>query len=149
LAGGPLAYGYVLDPLIFVDVHGLAALFQTGTCGSLQQVGDNLQAHELVRHEMLVQQGLASKNNRLSGNPSIALDNAHHTKVNGAYWQEAQIRSNQSLGRNEFHPNMKRELDITQGGLRKAGVSASVARRLRKESEKFLERLKKEKKSCS
>ena len=36
--------------------------------------------------------------------------------------------------------NLKRELDITQGGLRKAGYPASQARKLRKEAEKFYER---------
>lgn len=32
------------------------------------------------------------------------------------------------------------ELDITQGGLRKAGYPASQARKLRKEAEKFYKR---------
>jgi len=126
----------------------LADLFQLGTYGSLNgpaHVGDNLQAHELIRHEYLHQQGLASKSGRLSGNPSIALDNAHHTRKGRAHWHEAQIRKSQGLGKNDFHSSFKRELDITQGGLRKAGIPASRARKLRKQAEKFYKKLQKQK----
>ena len=140
LDGGLSLYEYVTDTANWADPLGLAVPFELGTYGSLNgssHVGDKLQAHELLRHEYLVQQKLASKANRLSGNPSIALDNAHHTQVGGAHWHEAQLRAKQGLGRNDFHPSLKRELDITQGGLRKAGVKASTARKLRKQSEKF------------
>ena len=141
LAGGnPTLYGYVYNTLGEVDPFGLAYLFQTGTYGSLNgkiHVGDGLQAHELLRHEYLVQKGMTSKGVRLWGNPSMALDPAHHTKVGGAHWHEAQIRKTQGLGRNQFHPDLKRELDITQGGLRKSGVPASKVRKLRKDAEKF------------
>jgi RHS repeat-associated protein len=146
LAGGMAFYGYVHDSNSWVDPFGLAELFDLGTYGSLNgtsNVGDNLQAHELIRHEYLHQQGLATKGGRLSGNPSIALDNAHHTKTGGAHWHEAQIRKSQGLGKNQFHSSFKRELDITQGGLRKAGIPASLARKLRKQSEKFYKNLKK------
>lgn len=123
-----------------MDLFGLAYLFQRGTYGSLNggiHIWDGLQAHELIRHEYLVQQGLTSKTVRLRGNPAIALDNAHHTRVGGAHWYEAQIRKLQGLEYNQFHSNFKRELDITQGGLRKAGVPASQVRRLRKDAENF------------
>lgn len=56
---------------------------QLGTYGSLNggaNVNDNLQAHELGRHEYLVQKGLANKNCRDADNPSIALDLYHHTR---------------------------------------------------------------------
>ena len=62
---------------------------------------------------------LFEDNERLSGNPSIALDNAHHTRRGGAHWFETQIRRRFGLGKNEFHASIKRELDITQGALRK------------------------------
>ncbi|MDE6233412.1 MAG: RHS repeat-associated core domain-containing protein, partial [Lachnospiraceae bacterium] len=142
LAGGnPTVYGYVFNTLCEIDPLGLANLFQAGTYGGLNggvHVGDGLQAHELIRHKYLVKQGLTTKNVRLAGNPSVALDCAHHTKVNGAHWYEAKIREEiYGLKSNEFHPVFKRELDITQGGLRKAGYPASQARKLRKEAEKF------------
>lgn len=45
----------------------------------------------------------------------------YHTQVGGAHWHERHIRSTlYNLGENEFHKNIKRELDITQGALRKA-----------------------------
>ncbi len=146
LAGNnPTLYGYVNNPLVEIDPYGLAKLFQLGTYRSLNgksNIGDGLQAHELIRHEYLYQQGLAKKHGRLGGNPSIALDNPHHTQVGGAHWHERQIRSTlYNLGENEFHQNIKRELDITQGALRKAGVPASRVRELRKESEKFYKNL--------
>lgn len=144
LAGGnPTLYGYVYDTLCELDPFGLAILFETGTYGGLNSsvhVGDGLQAHELIRHKYLVQKKLTSQRVRLSGNPAIALDKVHHTRVGGAHWWETQIRKSQGLGRNQFHPNLKRELDITQGGLRKAGYPASQARKLRKEAEKFYKR---------
>jgi len=138
--GNPTVYGYVHDTNVWIDLFGLANLFQLGTYGSLNSVahmGDGLQAHELLRHEYLVQNGITTKNLRMPSNPSIALDNAHHTRVGGAHWHEAQIRTSQGLGRNQFHANLKRELDITQGGLRKSGVPASRARKLREEAEAF------------
>ena len=122
---------------------------QLGTYGTLNGSGhtnDDLQAHELIRHEYLVQKGLASNKFRDADNPSIALDLDHHTRgpqkdtrgIGGAHHHEARIRQSQGLGKNEFHPDSKRELDITQGGLRKAGVPASRARKLRKQAEEFL-----------
>ena len=141
LAGGnPTLYGYVWNPLADIDPWGLANLFQMGTYGELNgklHIGDGLQAHELIRHEYLVQKGMTSKNVRLSGNPSIALDLSHHTRKGGAHWYEAQIREAQGLGSKQFHSNFKRELDITQGALRKSGVPANRVRKLRKEAEKF------------
>ena len=56
-----------------MDPWGWAKLFALGTYGELNgsvHVGDQLQAHELLRHEYLKQQGLANTS-RLSGNPSI------------------------------------------------------------------------------
>jgi uncharacterized protein RhaS with RHS repeats len=151
LAGNnPTFYGYVKDANVWIDAFGLANLFEIGTYGSLNggsNVGDALQAHELLRHEYMVQQGLTTKEIRLSKNPSIALDNAHHTRVGGAHWHEARIRASQGLGKNQFQTTLKRELDITQGALRKSGVSASQARRLRKQSEKFHKQQTKLKKS--
>ncbi|WP_374489827.1 RHS repeat-associated core domain-containing protein, partial [Zoogloea sp.] len=150
LLGGMNVHAYAPNPVEWVDPLGLAKLGQIGTYGELNSsahVGDGLQAHELLRHEYLVQKGLANKDCRDTGNPSIALDLDHHTRspsrdtrgVGGAHYHEMQIRLAQGLGRNEFHADSKRELDITQGALRKAGISASQARRLRKESSKFLE----------
>ncbi len=65
-----------------MDPWGWAKLFALGTYGELNgsvHVGDQLQAHELLRYEYLKQQGLANTS-RLSGNPSIALDLDHHTR---------------------------------------------------------------------
>jgi hypothetical protein len=104
-----------------------------------------LQAHELLRHEYLVQQNLAEKRIRLAGNPSIALDLDHHTRgplkdargIGGAHWHESQIRESQGLSRNEFASSLKRELDITSGALRKSGVPKSRVKALRKMAKKF------------
>ena len=77
LMGGSNVFQYAPNPVGWIDPFGLAKLFETGTYGSLNggdHVGDGLQAHELIRHEALVQNGLAQKSTRLSGNPSIALD---------------------------------------------------------------------------
>ncbi|HEK1189485.1 TPA: RHS domain-containing protein [Proteus mirabilis] len=147
LAGGINLYAYAPNPLTWVDPWGWAKLFALGTYGELNgsvHVGDQLQAHELLRHEYLKQQGLANTS-RLSGNPSIALDLDHHTRgplkdtrgIGGAHWHEAEIRANQGLGKNEFASTLKRELDITSGGLRKSGVPASRVKQLRQEALKF------------
>lgn len=141
-------YRYVLNPTAWIDPEGLASLFELGTYGELNgasHVGDNLQAHELLRHEYLVQQNLAEKGSRLAGNPSIALDLDHHTRgplkdtrgIGGAHWHETQIRESQGLGRNEFAPSLKRELDITSGALRKSGVPSSRVKQLKRLAKKF------------
>ncbi|WP_434527274.1 RHS repeat-associated core domain-containing protein [Photorhabdus asymbiotica] len=147
LAGGLNLYQYAPNPMSWIDPLGLAKLFELGTYGELNgpaHVGDKLQAHELLRHEYLREQGLAG-NSRLSGNPSIALDLDHHTRgpqkdtrgVGSAHWHENQIRASQGLGKNEFASTPKRELDITSGGLRKSGVPASRVKQLRNQARKF------------
>ncbi|WP_290004285.1 RHS repeat domain-containing protein [Faucicola atlantae] len=161
LMGGSNVFQYAPNPTQWIDPFGLAKLFETGTYGSLNggdHVGDGLQAHELIRHEALVQNGLAQKSTRLSGNPSIALDLDHHTRgplkdsrgIGGAHYHEAEIRQTQySLGKNDIHPSMKREMDITQGSLRKAGVPTPIVKRLRKEANKFYRELLKKKSKCT
>ena len=153
LNGGPNLYAYVPNPSVWMDPLGWAALGQLGTYSGLtgnSHVGDSLQAHELIRHEYLKQLGLASKA-RLANNPSIALDLDHHMRgpgtdtrgIGGAHHHEAEIRRTRyGLGRNEFHANSKIEFDITQGGIRKAGIPASQVRRLRKLSDKYFRNLK-------
>ena len=161
LMGGSNVFQYAPNPTQWIDPFGLAKLFETGTYGSLNggdHVGDGLQAHELIRHEALVQNGLAQKSTRLSGNPSIALDLDHHTRgplkdsrgIGGAHYHEAEIRQTQySLGKNDIHPSMKRDMDITQGSLRKAGVPTPIVKRLRKEANKFYRELLKKKSKCT
>ncbi|EKT4525023.1 RHS domain-containing protein, partial [Pseudomonas putida] len=148
LDGGMNFYKYAPNPFGWVDPLGLANLFELGTYGGLNgdlHVRDKLQVHELLRHEFLVQQEVATKATRLSGNPSIALDLDHHTRgpakdtrgIGGAHWHETQIRAGQGLGKNDFASSLKRELDITSGALRKAGVPASRVKALKKQAEKF------------
>ncbi len=146
--GGVNLYRYATNPIAWIDPKGLASLFELGTYGELNgptHIGDGLQAHELLRHEYLVQQNLAEKGSRLAGNPSIALDLDHHTRgplkdtrgVGGTHWHESQIRESQGLGRNDFAPSLKRELDITSGALRKSGVPSSRVKQLKKMAKKF------------
>ncbi|KAA4737642.1 RHS repeat-associated core domain-containing protein, partial [Bacteroides fragilis] len=147
-------YAYVDNSNLEIDIWGLVSvLFQCGTYGSLQPSGPGLQAHEIMRHKYLQSQGLAS-GNRLADNPSIALDMDHHRRKpsvrpdgsmskGGAHYHETIIRAKYGLGSNEFHQNHKIEMDITQGALRKAGIPASVARKLRKDADRFYKKLKK------
>ena len=61
-----------------------------------------------------------------------------------------EIRQTQySLGKNDIHPSMKRDMDITQGSLRKAGVPTPIVKRLRKEANKFYRELLKKKSKCT
>jgi hypothetical protein len=72
-----------ISPTGWIDPEGRASLFELGTYVELNgptHIGCGLQAHELLRHEYLVQQNLAEKGLRLPGNPSIALDLDHHTR---------------------------------------------------------------------
>ena len=82
----------------------------------------------------------------------------HHTRgplkdsrgIGGAHYHEAEIRQTQyNLGKNDIHPNMKRDMDITQGSLRKAGVPTPIVKRLRKEANKFYRELLKKKSKCT
>ena len=54
----------------------------------------------------------------------------------------------QDLGRNQMHTDLRREIDIAQGGLRKIGTPKAQRKRLRNESKKFLRKLKKAGKKC-
>ena len=54
----------------------------------------------------------------------------------------------QALGKNQMHTDLRREIDIAQGGLRKTGTPKVQRKRLRNESKKFLRKLKKAGKKC-
>ncbi|MBI0005063.1 RHS domain-containing protein [Gilliamella sp. W8126] len=153
LLGGFNLYQYAPNGFTWIDPLGLAALYDIGTYGSLngtKHVGDNLQAHELIRHEYLKQLGLADKA-RLSSNPSIALDLDHHTRnpskdsrgIGGVHYHEAQIRAEKGLGPNQFASTIKEELDITSEALRRAGVPEEKIGILRKKSERFYKKISK------
>ena len=163
LFGGDNLYQFAANIRAWVDPLGLANLFDIGTYGSLNSsthAGDGLQAHELIMHETLVQSVYTTKNNRLSQNPAIALDLNHHTRgltkdtrgIGGTHYHEAAIRrfhcSHYGLGKNQMYTDLRREIDIAQGGLRKSGTPKAQRKRLRNESKKFLRKLKKAGKKC-
>ncbi|MGR2821234.1 RHS repeat-associated core domain-containing protein [Vibrio vulnificus] len=152
-AGGLRPQAYVFNPLEWVDPLGLASLFDLGTYSGLNggaHVGDGLQAHELIRHEFLKQQGLAG-DSRLGGNPSIALDLDHHTRgprkdsrgIGGVHYHENIVRGEHGLGKNEFKSTIAEELDITSEAMRRAGVPEESVSQLRKNSEEFYEQISK------
>ena len=131
----------------WVDPLGLACLFELGTYGSLngqEHVGDNLRAHELIRHEFLKQQVIAG-DTRLADNPSIALDLDHHTRgpkkdtrgVCGVHYHEAKVRAEHGLGRNEFKNTLGEELDITCEAMLRAGIPKDKVSLLREMSTSF------------
>ena len=47
-----------------------------------------------------------------------------------------------------MHTDLRREIEIAQGGLRKTGTPKAQRKRLRNESKKFLRKLKKAGKKC-
>ncbi|MFY3328545.1 RHS repeat domain-containing protein [Vibrio fluvialis] len=152
-AGGLRPQAYVFNPLEWVDPLGLASLFDLGTYSGLNggaHVGDGLQAHELIRHEFLKQQGLAG-DSRLGGNPSIALDLDHHTRgprkdsrgIGGVHYHENIVRGEHGLGKNQFKSTIAEELDITSEAMRRAGVPEESVSQLRKNSEEFYEQISK------
>lgn len=128
---------------------GLAALGQLGTYGSLNggdNVGDNLEVHELVRHEALVQMGCANKRRRNRDNSSIAVDPTTHDMIHANENALAQQHLGLDPNKFNFDPQTggpsKRQMDVWQGALRKAGLSAAQSRRLRGSSIKYLKSLK-------
>ncbi|MDP2571933.1 RHS repeat-associated core domain-containing protein [Vibrio penaeicida] len=152
-AGGLRPQAYVHNPMDWVDPLGLASLFDLGTYSGLNggaHVGDGLQAHELIRHEFLKQQGLAG-DSRLGGNPSIALDLDHHTRgprkdsrgIGGVHYHENIVRGEHGLGKNQFKSTIAEELDITSEAMRRAGVPEESVSQLRKNSEEFYEQISK------
>jgi len=147
-AGGTNFYQYASNPVIWIDPLGLAADGQLGTYGSLNggsNVGDQLEVHELVRHESLVQMGCANKRRRNKANPSIAIDPTRHDAIHSN--ENALARTHLGLGVNEFDFDpatgkpSKRQMDVWQGAIRQSGISASQARRLRKRSSQYVNSL--------
>lgn len=147
-AGGTNFYQYASNPVIWIDPLGLAADGQLGTYGSLNggsNVGDQLEVHELVRHESLVQMGCANKRRRNKANPSIAIDPTRHDAIHSN--ENALARTHLGLGVNEFDFDpatgkpSKRQMDVWQGAIRQSGISASQARRLRKRSGQYVNSL--------
>ena len=79
---------------------------------------------------------------RMRNNPSIALEKGRHdlAHANEVSLSQTHLGTN---GRNQFQfgadgKPSKQQLDVWQGALRKSGVSAAQAKRLRKKSEQFL-----------
>lgn len=147
LAGGVNLFQYAPNSTGWVDPVGLAAAGQLGTYGGLTgtaNAGDKLDAHELIRNKALEQMG-CKNGARMDENPSIALSRGQHVDV---HRQEAAL-SLEHLGTNgknqfQFDANgkpSKQQMDVWQGALRKAGMSPSQAKRLRKQSNAFLKNL--------
>jgi RHS repeat-associated protein len=147
LDGGFNLFVYGPNPVVWLDPYGLAAAGQLGTYGSLNggtNVGDKLGAHELVRHEALVQMECTSKRSRMGDNPSIALDSTMHGAAHGN--ENALANAHLGNGVNQFQFGVdgkptKQQMDVWQGALRKSGVGAAQAKRLRKNSDAFLKSL--------
>ena len=145
LLGGENLFAYGPNPITWLDPYGLASHGQLGTFGDLSnQTGDKLDAHELVRNKALEQMGCA-KGLRMNANPSIATPRSQHVNIH-------RIESDLSKtylgtnGKNEFQFGLdgkptKQQMDVWQGALRKSGIGAAQARRLRKRSAKFLKNL--------
>lgn len=147
LAGGTNGFQYAPNSIGWIDPLGLAAAGQLGTYGSLNggtNVGDQLGAHELVRHEALVKMGCTSKRSRMSDNPSIALDGkmhgAAHANENMLAIQHLGVGVNQFQFGSDGKPT-RQQMDVWQGALRKSGIGGAQARRLRKQSDEFLKKL--------
>ena len=150
LAGGFNLFAFAPNAVNWIDIFGLAAEGQIGTFGGLtgtNNVWDKLDAHELIRHEALVQMGCASKNSRMKDNPSIALKRGQHDDIH--YEHEVDL-ARQHLGisspKNTFQfgadgKPTKQQMDVWQGALRKSGMSASQAKRLRGSANKFMKSL--------
>jgi RHS repeat-associated protein len=134
LTGGLNPYRYLRNPINWVDPLGLADPLEIGTYGSLNggdHVGDDLEAHELIRHAYLQQQKKAGRR-RGRKNPSIALTEAQHDNVHG---HEADIREERGLGRLGLSGDIQTELDITTEALRRAGIPEEKIQELRERAE--------------
>ncbi|WP_409270023.1 RHS repeat domain-containing protein, partial [Pseudomonas sp. KCJK9044] len=146
--GGFNLFAYAPNPVEWSDPLGLAAQNQLGTYGSMNgqgNVGDELEVHEFVRHEALVQMGCANKRRRNKDNPSIALTPKEHDQVHVS--ENALARTHLNVGVNEFQFSgqtgkpTKRQMDVWQGAIRRAGISAAQAKALRKQSARYLKKL--------
>ncbi|WJD72707.1 RHS repeat-associated core domain-containing protein [Pseudomonas asiatica] len=136
--GGINIYMYAPNPTEWVDPLGLARKCQLGTYESLTNLdanrGDQLDAHEFIRHEALEQIGMTPEGKRSRNNPSIAIPRPMHIDAHRA---ESRLASfHLGLGRDEFQIGSngkpsKRQMDIWQGALRASGVPASRVRVLR------------------
>jgi RHS repeat-associated protein len=147
LMGGFNTSSYAPNPFDWLNPLGLAAAGQLGTYGGLTGEGhkdDKLDAHELLRNKALEQMGCKS-GKRMDDNPSIAIGRGQHVNV---HRQETAL-SQQHLGtngKNEFQfgadgKPTNRQMDVWQGALRKSGMGASQAKRLRKQSNNYLKSL--------
>jgi len=144
--GGINIYMYAPNPTEWVDPLGLARKCQLGTYESLTNLdanrGDQLDAHEFIRHEALEQIGMTPEGKRSRNNPSIAIPRPMHIDAHRA---ESRLASfHLGLGRDEFQIGSngkpsKRQMDIWQGALRASGVPASRVRVLRNNAQQFLD----------
>jgi RHS repeat-associated protein len=152
LLGGFLLESFAPSATTWSDPLGLAGKGQIGTYGSLTgrgNTGDEFEAHELIRNEALEQMGCGARTKRGTpkrhpDNPSIALDLPTHDQVH--VLENDLARTRFGLGVNQFQFGQdglpsKQQMDVWQGAVRKSGMGASQARRLRKRSNSFLKRI--------
>ena len=144
--GGINIYMFAPNPTEWIDPLGLARKCQLGTYESLTSLetnrGDQLDAHEFIRHEALEQIGLTPEGKRNKNNPSIAIPRPMHVDAHRTENRLASLHL--GLGREEFQIGSngkpsKRQMDIWQGALRTSGVPASRARALRNNAQQFLD----------
>jgi hypothetical protein len=88
--------------------------------------------------------GCTSKKQRMADNPSIALDSKTHGAAHGHENALAQTHLGKGVNQFQFGADgkpTKQQMDVWQGALRKSGIGAAQARRLRKQSAVFLRSL--------
>ncbi|WP_371921593.1 RHS repeat domain-containing protein [Pseudomonas sp. DE0010] len=120
LAGGLNLYEYAPNPFTWIDPWGLLKEGETAGYGAKAHRGDGLEAHEILRNKFLQDAGIAPKNRRLRGNPSIALTPKHHDQVHAA---ENRLRKAMGLKPNQMLKSGKLEIRLMSKAIYQSLVS--------------------------
>ncbi len=140
-SGEPNFYSYVSNSNAWIDPLGLLEIGEVAGYGSKAHVGDNLDAHEMLRNAFLKDSPLTDITTRsgAKGNPAMALDKPLHKAVHDA---EARIKASKGMGRNEYFKRGKHNIRVMYQAMQEVLVDSGIIsqqelRNMKRQAEKF------------
>ena len=142
LLGGDNLYQFAPNTQDWIDPWGLVKLGGVAPYLSKKHVGDNLDAHEMLRNAFLKDSPLTTitKRREAKGNPAMGLTKDLHKAVHDA---EARLRAAKGMGRNDFFKRGKDEIRIMYRAMQEVLVenekviTQNQLRQMRKQAIKF------------
>ena len=133
LQGGETPYGYVHNPMDWVDLFGLLKEFGIAPYSSILHRNDGLDAHELLQNAWLEQNGLAKRGSGLSRkNPAIAINNDPLYKSINHLQRKYGLHDSATLRKQSALSNINKNAALTRRAIAEDLVGKGIDKRAAK-----------------